>query len=119
MRKTSVLAVLVLALIAMPIGCASSNGYAAASQRYDAESLTYTDAFNKLQSLHDAGRLAAPTWSQFLTLSAAERVADVKAFADLTAWKTSGQQPADYSTNAQALLDAQKAVIALAAGAPQ
>lgn len=120
MRKTSALAVLaIVALIAMPIGCATSNGYAAASQKYDANSIAYDAAFKTLQSSHDAGRLPAPTWSQFLTLSAAERVADAAAHADLIAWKASGKEPTFYWEHAQSLLDAQNAVIALAAGAPR
>ena len=111
MRRFGNLSVVVLMIA---LACASS-GYPAASARYDAESRAYQGAYDKLVHAKATGALTHAQDAEASHIVGEVKGADALTFADLSAWKSSGKEPADYAAHAQTLRDAQAKLIQLAA----
>lgn len=110
-RHTRFLVPLALVLI---VACTSSNNYAAATVAYNQEGATYAANRAAIDSAYSAGRVSAAQYQQYVDIQKAYAAADNVLYADLGAWKASGVQPANYSTDAATRTAAANNLAALA-----
>jgi hypothetical protein len=118
MRRLSLIEVLLLVIVAIlvivfVVRC-SGNEYVAASQRYDADSLAYIEAGNKIDAARAAGRVTDAQWTRFETATQNVRAADAVVHGELARWRDSGKKPVGWDDDAANLRQMQREVIALA-----
>lgn len=117
MRKSLSLSTVLTAVFALILvaGCASNaNQYASATAAYNAESAQYATDRATIDTSYSAGKVTAAQYDQYVTYQKAYAAADNLVFADLAAWKASGAQPVNYSTDAIARTAAAGQVSAIA-----
>lgn len=118
-RNLSSVLMAVLAISLLNASSCSTGGaltYADATHNYNVTGTAYKTAFDKLSNLRAVGKVSDAQWQAFVTASATERTADTAVVADLATWQSTNAQPSSWSTDWQALQDAQAAVIQLANG---